>query len=110
MPFQPGNQEAKKGKKAKLYRDALNMELAAAGDDFKEIREIARAHINAAKSGDMSAIKEFADRMEGKVPQAIAGIDEDESLAPLVPVIRLTIGTQSDATPEAGGSVPDQGD
>lgn len=110
MPFQPGNQEAKKGKKAKLYREALMMELASAGEDHKELREIARAHINAAKSGDMGAIKEFGDRIDGKVPQAIAGIDEDESLTPLVPVINLTIGPKPDPASEAGGSIPDQSD
>jgi hypothetical protein len=30
MPFQPGNQEARKGKKAKPFRDALRIEMAAA--------------------------------------------------------------------------------
>jgi hypothetical protein len=69
MPFQPGNQEAKKGNKAKLYRRALLMELAAAGDDFKEMRQIARAHIDQAKTGDIAAIKEFADRLDGRAPQ-----------------------------------------
>lgn len=53
----------------KPYRDALRMELAAAGDNMKELREIARAHIDAAKSGDMGAIKELADRMDGKPAQ-----------------------------------------
>lgn len=30
MPFQPGNQEARKAKKAKPFRDALHIEMAAA--------------------------------------------------------------------------------
>jgi hypothetical protein len=30
MPFQPGNQEARKAKKAKPFRDALRSEMAAA--------------------------------------------------------------------------------
>jgi hypothetical protein len=30
MPFQPGNQEARKAKKAKPFRDALRLEMAAA--------------------------------------------------------------------------------
>jgi hypothetical protein len=30
MPFQPGNQEARKAKKAKPFRDALRIEMAAA--------------------------------------------------------------------------------
>jgi hypothetical protein len=76
MPFQPGNTEARKAVKAKRYREALNLELAASGDNMAEIRKIARAHIALAASGDMAAIREFADRIEGKVAQAIVGDDE----------------------------------
>src|SRR5947208_9986123 len=50
----------------KPYREALRMELAAAGEDMKKLREIARAHIEKAASGDMQAIKELADRLDGK--------------------------------------------
>jgi len=92
MPFQPGNQEAKKGKRAKLYRDALTLELAAAGDDFKEMREIARKHIDLAKTGDMQAIKEFADRIEGKVPQGIIGGDEDDPAVNVITRIEIVAG------------------
>src|SRR5499427_10251892 len=50
----------------KLYREALRMELAAAGEDLKKLREIARVHIEKAAAGDMQAIKELADRLDGK--------------------------------------------
>ncbi len=63
----------------KPFRDALRMELAAAGEDSKALRSIAAALIMAAQAGDMQAIKEVADRIDGKVPQAIAG-DEDNPL------------------------------
>jgi hypothetical protein len=53
----------------KPYREALRMELAAAGDDLKALRLIARAHIAAAQNGDMPAIKELADRLDGKPAQ-----------------------------------------
>ena len=39
------------------------MELAAAGEDMKKLREIARAHIARCEAGDMQAIKELADRL-----------------------------------------------
>ena len=42
------------------------MELAAAGEDLKKLREIARARIEKAATGDMQAIKELADRLDGK--------------------------------------------
>jgi hypothetical protein len=36
------------------------------GVDLKKLRQIARAHIEKAASGDMQAIKELADRLDGK--------------------------------------------
>jgi hypothetical protein len=61
--------------KDKPFRDALRMELAAAGEDHKALRRIAAALIEKAAEGDVSAIKEVADRLDGKVAQAIAGPD-----------------------------------
>jgi len=55
----------------KPYREALRMELAAAGEDMKKLREIARTHIEKAAAGDMQAIKELADRLDGKPAQAL---------------------------------------
>ena len=37
---------------------------------------IAAAHVAKCLSGDMAAIKEFADRTDGKVPNPIGGTDE----------------------------------
>src|SRR4030095_12450275 len=54
--------------KEKPYRDALRMEIAAA-EDFKDLRSIARAHLEKARSGDIAAIKELADRLDGKPAQ-----------------------------------------
>lgn len=61
----------------KPFRDALRMELAAAGEDSKALRDIARALIAKAADGDMQAIKELADRTDGKVPQAVIGDEEN---------------------------------
>lgn len=61
----------------KPFRDALKMELAAAGEDNKALRNIARALISKAEEGDMQAIREFADRIDGKVPQAVIGDEEN---------------------------------
>jgi len=53
----------------KPYREALRMEIAAAGENHKLLRRIARAHLELAKGGDMQAIKEMADRLDGKPAQ-----------------------------------------
>jgi hypothetical protein len=55
----------------KPYREALRMELAAASEDMKKLREIARTHIEKAAAGDMQAIKELADRLDGKPAQML---------------------------------------
>src|SRR5262252_10669408 len=57
----------------KIYREALRLELAdmSEGVDLKKLREIARAHIEKAASGDMQAIKDLADRLDGRPAQAL---------------------------------------
>jgi hypothetical protein len=57
----------------KIYREALRLELAdmSEGVDLKKLRQIARAHIEKAASGDMQAIKELADRLDGRPAQSL---------------------------------------
>ena len=44
MPFQPGNSGHPEGqRRAKPFAEALRMEIAAAGDDCKALRRVARA-------------------------------------------------------------------
>ena len=75
MTFQPGHQHARK---PKLFERALKMEIAAAGDDLKALREIARAQIEKAMAGELKSAEFIADRIDGKVPQAVHhGQDED---------------------------------
>ena len=62
-----GNNNAAKGK---LWSDAIRMELA---QDKQRIRKLVRALLDKAESGDVSAIKELGDRLEGKPHQTIGG-------------------------------------
>jgi|SRR5215510_11187546 len=57
----------------KIYREALRLELAdmSEGVDLKKLRQIARAHIEKAASGDMQAIRELADRLDGRLAQTL---------------------------------------
>lgn len=52
----------------KPFREALRIELAAA-EDHKQLRGIARKLIEAAAAGELQAIKEIADRIDGKPAQ-----------------------------------------
>lgn len=90
-----GNPKGIQGPRDKPYRDALRMEIAAAGEDHKALRAIARAHLKKAQSGDIHAIRELADRMDGKVPQAIGSSDE---LGPLTHSITWLNPNQSPLT------------
>lgn len=73
---------ANSGKREKKFREALFMELA--GEDFKEYRRLARKLIGLIDSDNQSvalgAIKEIADRCDGKVAQAIVGDDEADPI------------------------------
>lgn len=63
---------ANSGRKAeKPFRDALRMQLKEAGDDHKALRMIAAKLIDMAASGDMQAIKELADRTDGRAVQQV---------------------------------------
>ena len=75
----------------KPFRDALNMEIAAAGADSKALRQVAAALIAKAIEGDMQAIRELADRTDGKVAQVVAG-DPEQPLS-----LHVIIGGDKDA-------------
>ncbi|MBB5663246.1 hypothetical protein GGE68_001422 [Rhizobium leguminosarum] len=81
-------------KQEKPFRDALRLELAAAEKSGRGLRVIARKLIEAAEEGKMDAIKEMADRIDGKVPQAIAG-DEENPLNFVHTITRQIVRAQS---------------
>jgi hypothetical protein len=69
-----GNDNAKK---AKIWSEALRKEITQSDD----LPKLARALINKALEGDVTALKEIGDRTEGKVAQqtVIAG-DQDNPI------------------------------
>jgi hypothetical protein len=56
--------------KVKPFADALRMEICA-GNDPRQLRAIARKLIEMAVGGDLQAIKEIGDRLDGKCAQVI---------------------------------------
>lgn len=69
--------------KDKAWRDALRIAvLRPANEEVKpktKLDAIAMALVGTAKAGDISAIKEIGDRLDGKPAQAIVGGDEDDN-------------------------------
>ncbi|MDP3937734.1 MAG: hypothetical protein Q8R92_06320 [Deltaproteobacteria bacterium] len=65
-----------------------------------KLRDVADALVTKALTGDVPAIKEVADRLDGKVPQGVIGGEEDD--APLrVQLIELVAGVRSPGSPPA---------
>jgi hypothetical protein len=89
QPGQSGNPEG--GRKNKPFRDALMIEMKAIEMGEETVAPKGSLRWNARQlleKGDVPAIKEIADRLDGKVPQGLIGGDEDDN--PIV--IRATIG------------------
>lgn len=71
---QPGNKNATKNR---LWEESLRRALLA--EDGKKLRELADKLIEKALEGDVQALKEVGDRIDGKPTQVIAG-DPDNPL------------------------------
>jgi hypothetical protein len=76
MAFQPGNQEAKKAdhKKPRIITQKLIARLQDA--EGAALDRLIGALIARAQEGDIPAIREVFDRVEGKAPQPIDGDGE----------------------------------
>ncbi len=71
---QYGNKNSAKGK---IWSDVIRR---VALRDKKRLERIANALLSKAEDGDVPALKELGDRMEGKIPQAIEGSGADGSI------------------------------
>lgn len=70
MAFQKGRSGNPGGEwKEKPFRDALRLEIAAAGPNHKALRRIARRLLEDAEGGNIQAIAMVADRLDGKPAQ-----------------------------------------
>lgn len=82
MPFPKGVSGNPEGRrKNRPWRDALNRAVQRAQDgkvDYMALDALADALVAAGMAGEVNALKEIGDRIDGKVPQAIVG-DEDEA-------------------------------
>lgn len=96
MPAPIGNQHAVKAKRWSMAIDAA-LAKRCKGDGVKALEELAEKLLAEAEKGDVSALKELGDRIEGKVPQAITGEDGG-------PMIIKIVAFSGDA--DAGNNTP----
>lgn len=91
---QPGNQNAKK---AKRWQDALNKALTRyESADLKvkageALDKIAEKVVTQAIAGDKDSWQEVANRLDGKVPQALIGGDDDDPALKVVQRIERVV-------------------
>lgn len=78
--------------KEKSFANMLNIAIkeAVEGSDKTKLRAVADALVDKAMAGDVQAIKEVADRIDGKVPQAVVGDDDSDPLR-IITEIRRSI-------------------
>jgi hypothetical protein len=82
MPFQPENQEAKKAdhRRPRIVAQAIISALKETdSDNIPKLQRLGRALVAKALEGDVAAMKEVADRVDGKVPVQVQG-DPDNPL------------------------------
>lgn len=77
--------------KEKSFANMLNIAIKEAieGTDKTKLRAVADALVDKAMSGDVQAIKEVADRIDGKVPQGVIGGDDGD--APINAIMRIEL-------------------
>lgn len=68
----------KGSKPDKHVRDALIA--AARRDDFIALKRMAEKVLEKAQEGDMQAVTFVAERIDGKVPQAVIGDDDSDAI------------------------------
>lgn len=74
MAAAPGNQYAAKEKRWRMAIERA-LDKRSRASQVEALDEIAETLLNKAKEGDLNAIKELGDRLDGKPAQAITGAD-----------------------------------
>lgn len=78
----------------KTFANMLRVAIKAAhGEGGTKLRAVAEALVEKAITGDVPAIKEIADRLDGKVPQAVVGDDEHDPINLVHRIERVIVGS-----------------
>ncbi len=85
--------------KEKSFANMLNIAIKEAGESGgTKLREVADALITKAIQVDVQAIKEVADRLDGKVPQAVVGDDEADPISVVTEIRRIIVDPKREGT------------
>lgn len=68
----------------KPFRDALRKAKLCADVDARRLDKVANALVKKAALGEVAAIKEVADRLDGRVPYKIGGDEEGDPVSVIV--------------------------
>ena len=86
----------------KPFADALRMEIAALKGNRRGLRLVARKLIEKAESGELSAIKELADRTDGKSVQQNVNQHELDTHTPITRIVREILAPPKNSFLEDG--------
>lgn len=104
MVWQTGQSGNPSGRvRSKPFAETLNRALAQGSPE--RLRRIAEALLDKAADGDLAAIKEVADRLDGKTPQSLSIGNDDGQPFMLQRIERVIIDARNPADQDAP-SVP----
>lgn len=109
MTFAPGQSGNPGGrpKRVKLWQDAIIRAVKRReSEDPQALEKLADSLLRKVAEGDVSAIKEFGDRLDGRVAQAIIGGDEEDAPVKIETIRRIIVKPGH----TDGGSVPPAAD
>lgn len=92
MTWEPGKSGNPDGrpKSSKIWKDAIVRAIKRREqDDPQALEKLADKLIAQVEAGDVAAIKEFGDRVDGKVAQALIGGDEEDPAIKTITRIEL---------------------
>lgn len=106
MTFKPGQSGNMAGNpNPKLWQQAIKRAIVRSGKDkidYSALDEVADALLMSAKSGDIAAMKELGDRLDGKANQSVdmnVSVTPSANVFPIQPVIehepRLPIASEA---------------
>jgi hypothetical protein len=94
MAWQPGESGNPTGgyKRPKIWREAIERAIKRREqDDPQALEKLADSLLRKVADGDVSAIKEIGDRLDGKVTQTFGGDDEKPAIAVVQTIERLIV-------------------